>query len=396
MKRAMIFLLDSFGIGGAPDAEKFGDKGADTFGHIYEYYKKHGKTFNLPNMYSLGLLHAASESGGKKFDSYDGDIRAMYGYASSVSHGKDTLSGHWEMTGVPVMFDWGYFPDKPNCFPKELIDELIEKCSLPGVLGDKHASGTEIIKELGEKHCRSKKPIVYTSADSVFQIAAHEEHFGLDRLYQVCEVAFGLVQKYNIARVIARPFVGEGSASFERTANRHDYAVAAPADTLLDIAHKAGRHVTAVGKIYDIFAQRGITTHVKGPDLAGLMDKTIEELKRLPDGGFLFTNFVDFDSKYGHRRDAEGYGEALKYIDSRLPEIFALLQDDDMAVLTADHGCDPTWKGSDHTRENIPALFFGPKIDKNYFGHRNSFSDIGQTLAAHLGLEKIGNGTIIS
>ena len=395
MKRAMIFLLDSFGIGGAPDAEKFGDKGADTFGHIYGYYKQKGETLLLPNMYSIGLLHAASESGGKKFDDYTGDIKAMYGFASSVSHGKDTLSGHWEMTGVPVMFDWGYFPDKPKCFPDELVSELIKRCSLSGVLGEKHASGTEIIKELGEEHCHSQKPIIYTSADSVFQIAAHEEEFGLDRLYKVCEVAFELVQKYNIARVIARPFVGKKSSDFTRTANRHDYAVPAPADTLLDIAYRSGRHVSAVGKIYDIFAQRGITTHVKGQDLSDLMDKTIEEVKKLPDGGFLFTNFVDFDSKFGHRRDAKGYGEALKYIDSRLPEIFGLLHDDDMAVLTADHGCDPTWQGSDHTRENIPALFFGPKVGKRYFGQRHTFSDIGQTLAKHLGLEKLNNGTSI-
>lgn len=394
MARAMILLLDSFGIGGAPDADKFGDKGADTFGHILEFYQKQGKDLLLPNMFKYGLLKASEASRGEKFANVQETfIKGSYGYANPKSHGKDTLSGHWEMTGVPVYFDWGYFPYEEKCFPKELINELIARCNLPGVLGEKHASGTEIIKELGEEHCKTGKPIVYTSADSVFQIAAHEKYFGLDKLYQVCEVAFELVQKYKIARVIARPFVGEDANSFNRTANRHDYAVAAPAKTLLDIAYEKGREVIAVGKIKDIFAGRGVSVSKKGADLAELMDRTLEGIKELPDGGFLFTNFVDFDSKYGHRRDVVGYGEGLEYIDSRLVEVEKLLQADDMVIITADHGCDPTWQGSDHTRENIPILCFGPKIESRFLGQREIFSDIGQTIAKHLGLPELKNGT---
>lgn len=393
MSRAMILLLDSFGIGGAPDADKFGDKGADTFGHILEYYQKAGKEFVLPNMFKYGLLKAAEASRGKEFTNVqEYEIKGAYGYANPQSHGKDTLSGHWEITGVPVYFDWGYFPYKEKCFPRELIDELIARCDLPGVLGETHASGTEIIKELGEEHCQSGKPIVYTSADSVFQIAAHEECFGLEKLYKVCEVAFELVQKYKIARVIARPFVGKGSADFTRTANRHDYAVAAPDKTLLDIAYEAGRTVSAIGKIKDIFAGRGVSVSRKGADLRELMDKTLEGINELPDGGFLFTNFVDFDSKYGHRRDVVGYGEGLKYIDGRLPEVEKLLQPDDLVIITADHGCDPTWTGSDHTRENIPVLCFGPKVGNKFLGQREIFSDIGQSIAKHLGLQELKNG----
>lgn len=393
MKRSVILLLDSFGIGAAPDAEKFGDVGADTFGHIYEYFEKKGELLNLPNLYKLGLLQAAEKSRGNQFAGKNNyDIKAAYGYASPVSHGKDTLSGHWELTGVPVLFDWGYFPDVPKCFPAELIERFIKICNLPGVLGEKHASGVEIIKELGQEHIKTKKPIVYTSADSVFQIAAHEEYFGLDRLYEICQEAFKLIGKYHIARVIARPFVGTEASNFTRTANRHDYAVAAPEKTLLDYAFESGRHVLGIGKINDIFAQRGITSYEKGADLRELMDKTLAGLEKLPDGGIIFTNFVDFDSKYGHRRDVEGYAEGLRYIDSRLPEVMSLLQSEDLVVLTADHGCDPTYTGSDHTRENIPVLFFGPEVKNSYFGQRNTFSDVGQTIAAHLGLPELKNG----
>ena len=393
MKRAVILLLDSFGIGAAPDADKFGDAGSDTFGHIYEYFTKKGEMLILPNLYKIGLLHAAEESRGRQFAKReDYKINAAHGYASPVSCGKDTLSGHWELTGVPTFFSWGYFPDIPNCFPIELMDEFIQICDLPGVLGEKHASGVEIIKEFGQEHIRTGKPIIYTSADSVFQIAAHEEYFGLNRLYEICEQAFKLVQKYHIARVIARPFVGKDAQTFVRTANRHDYAVPAHEKTLLDNAVESGRHVLAVGKIKDIFAARGITRHEKGADLKELMDKTLAGLEKLPEGGLLFTNFVDFDSKYGHRRDVEGYADGLRYIDSRLPEVLALMKDEDIAVITADHGCDPTYKGSDHTRENIPVLFFGPKVENVYFGHRQTFSDVGQTIAAHLDLPKLENG----
>ncbi len=391
MARAIILLLDSFGIGGAKDAEKFGDSGADTFGHIYEYYQRKNEEFVLPNLYKLGLLKAAQKSTGKDYPEYN--VKGTYGYARPISHGKDTLSGHWEITGVPVLFDWGYFPNVPNCFPDELMQELIAQCNLPGIVGQKHASGTEIIRELGEEHCQSKKPIIYTSADSVLQIAAHEKYFGLDRLYDLCQKAFKLVQKYNIARVIARPFVGDNSDNFIRTANRHDYAVPPLQDTLLDVAFKNGRQVFAIGKIYDIFAQRGITKHQKGANLQGLFDATLENLKNLPDSGILFTNFVDFDTNFGHRRDVEGYANALKYFDNRLPEILAMLKKDDLLVITADHGCDTTWQGSDHTRENIPILLYSANMPSHFIGGRETFSDIGQTIAKHLDLPKLNNGT---
>ncbi len=397
MARAVILLLDSFGIGGAPDAAKFGDTGADTLGHIARECLAAGRPLKLPNMAAIGLEAAAAASRGAKLPASLGTgeiaINGAYGYASPVSHGKDTLSGHWEMTGVPVTFDWGYFPEKEKCFPKELVEELVGVCGLPGVLGEKHASGTEIIKELGLEHMKSGKPIIYTSADSVFQIAAHEESFGLEKLYVVCQKAFALVQKYRIARVIARPFVGNTSEDFNRTANRHDYAVPAPDKTLLDFICEKGGAVTAVGKISDIFAGRGVTSSYKGKDTAELMDRTLAGFAELPQGGLLFTNFVDFDSKYGHRRDIFGYADALEYVDRRLSEIKALLRPGDLVVLTADHGCDPVWIGSDHTRENIPLLFFGPASPDCCLGHRETFADIGQTLAKHLGLSPMKHGT---
>ena len=392
MKRAIILLLDSLGIGGAPDAGAFGDAGADTFGHIYEYRQKLNRPLVLPNLYRLGLLRAAGLSRSSPFAPAGEDCAGAYGYASPVSRGKDSLSGHWEIAGVPVTFEWGYFPPGENCFPPELIDALIKTCSLPGVLDGRHASGTDILEKMGAEHIKSGKPIVYTSTDSVWQIAAHEEIFGLERLYLICAAAFTLVRKYNIARVIARPFAGDKPGAFVRTANRRDYARAAPGETLLDCALSAGREVTAVGKVCDIFAQRGISRYEKGGCLAELFDKTLEALPDLPDGGLIFTNFVDFDSLYGHRRDAAGYAQALEYLDRRLPEIFARLAGGDLLAVTADHGCDPTWSGSDHTRENVPVLFFGRHLPPGCLGRRQSFSDVGQTIAAHLALKPLKNG----
>ncbi|MDR2005745.1 MAG: phosphopentomutase [Acidaminococcales bacterium] len=393
MKRAAVLLLDSFGIGGAPDAGAFGDAGADTFGHIYEYRQKMNKPLALPNLYRLGLLRAAGLSRGQPFACADSfPVQAAYGYASPVSRGKDSLSGHWEIAGVPVTFEWGYFSAEGNCFPPELLESLIKTCALPGILNGRRASGTEILEKLGEEHIRGGRPIVYTSADSVLQIAAHEETFGLERLYSVCAAAFCLTRKYNVARVIARPFAGNKAGAFVRTGNRRDYAAAAPGETLLDRALARQREVTAVGKTYDIFAQRGISRYEKGGCLTELFDKTLKALPDLPDGGLLFANFVDFDSRYGHRRDADGYARALEYFDRRLPEIFTLLAAEDLLVITADHGCDPAWGGSDHTRENIPALFFGRLLPPGCIGHRRSFADIGQTIAGHLSLGPLQNG----
>ncbi len=400
--RTIILLMDSFGIGYAHDAAKYGDKGADTLGHICAWFAENRKNDDgsprplyLPNLAARGLAKAAALSRGSKLPAGLGaeHIIGAYTYAQEVSRGKDTLSGHWEISGVPVDFDWGYFPNVPKCFPQELVEQLIEQGNLPGVLGECHASGTEIIKELGEAHVKTGKPIIYTSADSVLQIAAHEESFGLERLYELCKLAYKLVQPYNIARVIARPFVGTCAEDFSRTTNRHDYAVPAPQATLLDKMVAAGGKVYAVGKIADIFAHRGISKHFAAGGLAKLVDVTIEVIKEAPDNTIVFTNFVDFDSSYGHRRDVRGYGEALEYFDKRLPEITCLLKDDDLLLITADHGNDPSWSGTDHTREKIPVLFSGVKLQCAQLMPMETFADIGQTIAAYMELEPLAAGT---
>ena len=397
MSRAVILLLDSFGIGNAPDAAKFGDAGADTFGHIVKWCAENRKNVDgspkylyLPNLAKLGLGRASKLSTGSPLAHSIGDdvsVIGAYGYAREISHGKDTLSGHWEITGVPVDFEWGYFPDKPKCFPQELIDAIIKEGNLPGVLGEKHFSGTEIIRELGEEHCKTGKPIIYTSGDSVLQIACHEKYFGLEKLYALCKISYKLVQPYHIARVIARPFIGDDAESFKRTGNRHDFAVPAPADTLLDVLTAHGGKVYAIGKIADIFAHRGISKHFSGTGLEELFKVTMEALAEAGNNSLVFANFVDFDSSYGHRRDPAGYGAGLEYIDSCLPSLFNVLQPDVVVLITADHGCDPTWHGSDHTREHIPVLFFGPKVKTKALPPMETFSDLGQTLAEHLGVK---------
>lgn len=402
MARAIILLLDSFGIGAAADAAAYGDAGADTLGHICACLATQPRPQSgevrplyLPQLAERGLGAAAELSRGQQLPASLGAEHTVGActYAQEVSRGKDTLSGHWEISGVPVDFDWGYFPNVPNCFPEELLQQLISAGELPGVLGCCHASGTEIIKELGEEHLRSGKPIVYTSADSVLQIAAHEQAFGLERLYELCKLAYKLVQPYRIARVIARPFVGSCAQDFVRTTNRHDYAVPAPQPTLLDKLTAAGGSVYAVGKIADIFAHRGITKHYAAGGLDKLVDATLLAVREAPAKSIVFTNFVDFDSSYGHRRDIVGYGGALEYFDRRLPEITALLQRDDLLLLTADHGNDPSWTGSDHTRERIPVLFSGAGIQKQLLPPLATFADIGATIAAYLGLEPTFTGT---
>ena len=399
--RTIILLMDSFGIGYAHDAEKYGDKGADTLGHICEWFLHNRKDgagkpmpLYLPNLAARGLGKAAELSRGVALPASLGAVHSIgaYTYAQEVSRGKDTLSGHWEIAGVPVDFDWGYFPNVPQCFPQELVTALVKEGKLPGVLGECHASGTEIIKELGEKHVATGKPIIYTSADSVLQIAAHEEAFGLERLYELCKLAYKLVQPYNIARVIARPFVGTCAADFTRTTNRHDYAVPAPQATLLDKMVAAGGSVYAVGKIADIFAHRGITRHYAAGGLEKLVDATIQAVEDAPDNTIVFTNFVDFDSSFGHRRDIQGYGEALEYFDRRLPEITALLKADDLLLITADHGNDPAWSGTDHTREKIPVLFSGADVKVAQLEPMATFADIGRTIADYMGLEPTFTG----
>src|SRR3990167_5484703 len=315
----------------------------------------------------------------------------MYGCAEELSHGKDTQSGHWEIAGVPVLFDWGYFSNDNPCFPEALLQQFIAEAKLPGVLGNKHASGTVIIEELGAEHQRTGKPIVYTSADSVFQIAAHEESFGLERLYEICEIARRLVDKYNIGRVIARPFLGT-PGYYKRTGNRHDYATPPPEHTLLDKLVVHSGEVIAIGKIADIYAHQGVTKAVKADGNIALFDALLREVAQAPEHSLVFVNFVDFDMVYGHRRDVIGYAKALEEFDIRLPEFERLLQPGDLAIITADHGCDPTWRGSDHTREAIPVIAFGPAARPGPIGKRKTFADIGQTLAKHLGIESLRYG----
>ena len=391
--RVIILMMDSFGIGGAEDAAKFGDEGADTLGHIAS--ARGG--IKLPNLAVLGLFKAAQASTGREVQAGQQPpaalrLPAKYGYMKEISHGKDTSSGHWEMAGVPVTFDWGYFkPDYPS-FPTELIEKICTEAQLEGILGNKAASGTVIIEELGEEHIQTGKPICYTSADSVFQIAAHEKHFGLQRLYHTCEIAFKHVKPYNIARVIARPFEGEKRGEFKRTKNRHDYSVPPPQKTLLDEMKEAGGNVISVGKIADIYAHCGITRAVKASGLQELWDTTLLEVQNAPDNSIVFTNFVDFDMTWGHRRDVEGYAKGLEYFDTRLPELAARLKENDLVFITADHGCDPTYKGTDHTREHVPVLMFGKRVKAGFIGGRATYADLGQTAADYLGLPPLPAG----
>ncbi len=399
-RRAIILVLDSLGIGASADADKFGDVGSNTLGSIARAAASGAANvgrsgpLQLPNLSRLGLGHACELSSGYFPEGMDPAAPvAAYGYARELSSGKDTPSGHWEIAGVPVLFDWGYFHDKQNSFPQALLDELVAKAGLPGYLGNCHASGTEILDRLGEEHMASGKPIFYTSADSVFQIACHEETYGLERLYELCRIAREALGPYNIGRVIARPFVGSGKGQFSRTGNRKDLAVEPPAPTVLQKLAEAGGEVVSVGKIADIYAHVGITQKYKATGLDELWDTTLAALKTTPGNSIIFTNFVDFDSSYGHRRDVAGYARALEQFDARLPELLAAMGDDDIVILTADHGCDPTWPGSDHTREHIPVLCYGKQVKPGSLGERATFADIGQSVASWLGLPAMDYGT---
>jgi phosphopentomutase len=402
VSRAFILVLDSLGIGASTDADRFGDNGADTLGHIAErcaagLADDAGRSgpLAIPNLLRLGLGMAALESRGHPAIGLDtvSPPEGAWGYAVEQSRGKDTPSGHWEIAGLPVPFDWHYFPNTHPCFPANLIAALVERGDLPGILGDCHASGTDIVSELGEEHIRSGKPICYTSADSVFQIAAHEDHFGLERLYALCEIARELVDPLEVGRVIARPFVGEDAVSFIRTANRRDYTTPPFTETLLDRAVAAGREVVSVGKVADIFAGHGITRRIKAGGNMALFDRLMEQVDEAADGVIVFVNFVDFDMLYGHRRDVSGYAAALEEFDRRLPVLEYRLRPGDLVLMTADHGCDPTWKGTDHTREHVPVVFFGPGVRTGSLGRREGFADMGQTIADHLGLDPLEHGT---
>jgi len=402
MARAFLFVLDSFGIGGAADAGRYGDVGADTFGHIFKACADgradreglRNGPLALPNMMSLGLGRAAQTATGLR-PGIDAPLiaSAFHGAAQEVSRGKDTPSGHWEIAGLPVRFDWGYFPDTVPAFPAELTEAIIREGKLPGILGNCHASGTEIIERLGEEHIRTAKPICYTSVDSVLQIAAHETHFGLERLYALCLTVRRLVDPLKIGRVIARPFVGETPATFQRTHNRRDYAVPPPEETLLDRLTGRGSKVIAVGKIGDIFAHRGIFEVRKAGGNMAMFDKALGAMDDAGEGDLVFANFVDFDTDFGHRRDVAGYAAALEAFDRRLPEALSRIRPGDLLILTADHGNDPTWRGTDHTRERVPVIGIGPGLKGGDIGLRPTFADIGETVADHLGLAAGRHGT---
>lgn len=401
MPRAIVIVLDSFGIGAAIDAYKYGDEGANTFLHIAQACAKgqcelgrSGK-LKLSNMQALGLSEAGELSCAQKapLEEKTSKIVGAYGFAKELSVATDTPSGHWEMMGVPVLFDWGYFTDKQQSFPDSLIAEFIQQADLPGVLGNCHASGTQILQELGEQHLSSGKPICYTSADSVFQIACHEQLFTPKRLDHICKVARKLVSSYNIARVISRPFAGQNSLNFQRTAGRRDYSLPPPSATVLDKLKSNGGTVVSIGKIADIFAHQGISRKRKADGLQDLLDCTLDEINRCEDNSIIFTNLVDFDTLYGHRRDINGYACALELFDQRLPEIIAAMQDEDLLILSADHGCDPSWPGTDHTRENVPVLAYGHGVSAGSIGARDSFADIGQSLASLFELSAMDVGT---
>ena len=396
MARAFLFVLDSVGIGGADDADEFGDKGSNTIGHIAAACAvgdgnqdglRNGP-LNLPHLEKYGLgftVKLASGSAPAGFK-YTDAAQAGWACASEVSRGKDTITGHWEMAGVPLSKDWGHFPKTVPAFPKDLTEAIIKEGELPGLLACKHASGTGAIEDFGDEHIQSGKPIIYTSVDSVLQIAAHEDFFGLKRLYELCALTRKLVDPLNIGRVIARPFLGKTRDSFERTANRRDYSVPPPEPTLLDRLEDDDRNIFAVGKIADIFSHRGVTDVRKANGNDALTDATLQAMDDAADGDFVFTNFIDFDQLYGHRRDVPGYAHCLEAFDKRLPELVAKLREGDMMIITADHGNDPTWTGTDHTREQVPILIVGPNLPTGNMGQRDTFADIGETIAKHLGL----------
>lgn len=392
MARAFLFVLDSFGVGGAPDAAAFGDEGADTFGHIAaacaagraDVAGLRSGPLHVPNMLSLGLAHAAALAHGRPLPA--SPVSGFFGAATEISGGKDTPSGHWEIAGLPVLSGWGYFPDARPALPAAFTEALAREGGLPGIIGDRHASGTAIIEELGEEHVRTGKPILYTSVDSVIQIAAHETHFGLERLYELCAVARRLADPLNVCRIVARPFVGDDAANFARTANRKDFATPPPEPTLLDRLEAEGRRVLAVGKIGDIFSHRGITSLRKAKNNMAMFDAALAAIDEAGDGELVFANFVDFDTEFGHRRDVAGYAAALEAFDARLPEALSRLCPGDMLILTADHGCDPTWRGTDHTRERVPVLGAGPGLKRGPVGLRATYADIGETVARHLGV----------
>ena len=372
--RVCLIVLDSVGIGAMPDAAEWGDAGSDTLGHIAENYN-----LNLPNLaaYGLGNIRALRNVPPAVRP------RAAYGRCALLSNGKDTTTGHWEIAGIILE---QAFPTYPHGFPPDVIESFVRAANVSGVLGNKTASGTEIIEELGAEHVKTGKPIVYTSADSVFQIAAHEDVISIDRLYQMCEWAREILRgEHEVGRVIARPFEGVPGA-FRRTERRHDYAVAPPADNLLVKLQVKNLDVVTIGKVASVYDGAGVTQELAAKNNDQSIDQTINALKS-DSRGLIFSNLVDFDMLYGHRRDIEGYARALEHFDERLPEIEATLRSGDLLIVTADHGNDPSYKGADHTREYTPLLVYGEAAQAGVdLGTRHSLADIGQTIADNFNL----------
>ncbi len=372
--RVLLIVLDGAGIGAMPDAPEWGDAGSDTLGHILE-----SRQVRLPNLQRYGLGNIRPLPSLPPLAKPEGS----YGRCTLRSNGKDTTTGHWEMAGI--ILDRA-FPTYPNGFPASIIDRFVKETSTPGILGNIPASGTEIIKVLGEEHIETGKPIVYTSADSVFQIAAHEEVIPLNRLYEMCETARRILDgEHKVGRVIARPFLGQPGA-FYRTENRHDYAVPPPRENLLPALADEDLDVVCIGKIASIYDSLGVTRDLSAKNNEQSVDQTIHALHD-NSRGLIFCNLVDFDMLYGHRRDTEGYAKALENFDARLPEIEAAMRVDDLMMITADHGNDPTFPGSDHTREYAPLLVYGKSSRQGMdLGIRRSLADIGQTVAENFGL----------
>jgi phosphopentomutase len=401
-RRALLIVLDSLGCGGAEDAQKYGDDGADTLGHIARACASghadvpglRNGPLKMPTLASLGLGLAAGASAGTVPPGLEvAAPQGLWGYGVEQSAGKDTPSGHWELAGTPVPFAFGYFPATDPAFPPNLVAEIISRGQLPGILGDCHASGIAIIDDLGEEHLATGKPIFYTSTDSVLQIAAHEEAFGLQRLYKLCELARELVNPLHIGRVIARPFLGNDRASFKRTPHRRDYSLQPPQGNILDSAAATGIEVCCIGKIGDIFGHRNTGREIKGRDDMDLFDRMLGEWDAMPDRSLMFANFVDLDTDFGHRRNVSGYAAGLERFDARMTELLPRLRAGDLVVMSADHGNDPTWTGTDHTREHVPILAFGPGIAGGSIGRRETFADAGATIARYLQLAPTTGGT---
>lgn len=394
MSRAFLVVMDSVGCGGAPDVADFGDAGANTLAHIAQACAagraQEGRSgpLRVPFMDALGLGAAVRLASGDATPGLEAEACGMWGAATEVSRGKDTPSGHWELAGLPVPWDWHFFPDEVPAFPHELVDIVQKTAGTDGILGNCHDSGFAILERLGADHIECGWPICYTSADSVFQIAAHEESFGLERLLRLCKDLSPILHDMKVGRVIARPFVGKPGA-FQRTLNRKDFAILPPAPTLCDIVQGAGRTVHAIGKIGDIFSMRGIDSCVKGAD-ADLMEHLAQAAHQAPEGSLTFANFVEFDSLYGHRRDVSGYARALEWFDAGIALVSQSLRPGDLMILTADHGNDPTWTGTDHTRERVPVLGCGPGVSGQ--AGLVGFSDVAATMAAHLGVDYTGAG----